>query len=123
MEWIPENIPTKRLDPQYAKISFGLLGTQAVKTERNYHHARAPKNRRVGRALGAEVPDGGAFFTYEAIQAGQSFQGAILGAKSDLTDLKTWLQGLKTVSIGRSRSAQYGEAEFEWIDSGPAGIE
>ena len=120
VEGISENIPpTKRLDPQYAKISFGLLGTQAVKTERNYHHARASKNRRVGRALGAEIPDGGAFFTYEAIQAGQSFQGAVLGTESDLTDLKTWLQGLKTVRIGRSRSAQYGEAAFEWIDSVP----
>ncbi|RKU34900.1 hypothetical protein C6496_18720 [Candidatus Poribacteria bacterium] len=120
IEWIPENTPTKRLDRRYAKISSGFLETQAVKTERNYHHARASKNRRIGRALGAEVPDGGAFFTYEAIQTGQSFQGAVLGSKRDLVDLKTWLQNLKIVSIGRSRSAQYGEAEFEWIDdAGP----
>lgn len=119
VEWPPENAPMKRLDRRYAKISDGLLETQTVKTERNYHHARASKNRRIGRALGAEVPDGGAFFTYEAIQPGQSFQGAVLGAESDLTDLKTWLQSLKTVSIGRSRSAQYGESEFEWIDEIP----
>ena len=115
----PKDTPTKRLDCRYAKIGNELLETQSVKTERNYHHARASKNRRVGRALGAEVPDGGAFFAYEAIQAGQSFQGAVLGSERDLTDLKVWLQGLKTVSIGRSRSAQYSEAEFEWIDEVP----
>ena len=119
VESILEDTPTKRLDRRYAKVSEGLLETQSVKTERNYHHARASKNRRIGRALGAEVQDGGAFFTYEAIQAGQSFQGAVLGTDGDLTDLKTWLKGLKTVSIGRSRSAQYGEAAFEWIDDEP----
>ncbi|MDE0553613.1 MAG: RAMP superfamily CRISPR-associated protein, partial [Candidatus Poribacteria bacterium] len=119
VECIYENTATKRLDRRYAKISSGLLETQDIKTERNYHHARVSKNRRVGRALGAKVPDGGAFFTYEAIQAGQSFQGAVLGLEGDLTNLKTWLRGLKTVSIGRSRSAQYGEAEFEWTDEVP----
>lgn len=119
VEWIPENDPTKRLDRRYAQINLGQLATQTVKTERNYHHARASKNRRIGRALGAEVPDGGAFFRYEAIQAGQSFQGAVLGSECDLKNLKKWLQGLNTVSIGRSRSAQYGEADFEWVDEEP----
>ena len=111
--------PTKRFEHHYARMGEGILYTQSVKTERNYHHARALKNRRIGRALGAEVPDGGALFTYEAIQAEQTFQGAVLGSAHDLNNLKMWLQNLKTVSIGRSRSAQYGKAEFEWIDSVP----
>ncbi|MCE2434142.1 MAG: hypothetical protein J4F29_14675, partial [Candidatus Latescibacteria bacterium] len=68
---LPGEDPIKRLDRRYAIISKGRLATQAVKTELNYHHARA-KDRSKGRALGAEVPDGGAFFTYEAIEAGQS---------------------------------------------------
>lgn len=107
----------KRLDRRYARISKRSLETQAVKTELNYHHARA-KDRRIGRALGAEEPNGGALFTYEAIEAGQSFQGAVLGSENVLKKLQTWLQGGQ-IRIGRSRSAQYGEAEFEWLDDMP----
>ena len=117
VESSPGEDPIKRLDRRYAIISKGRLATQAVKTELNYHHARA-KDRRKGRALGAEVPNGGALFTYEAIEAGQSFQGTVLGSKDDLKNLQTYLQrGL--IRIGRSRSAQYGEAELEWLDDVP----
>ena len=111
--------PPKRLDQNYAKIGTGSLETQSVKTERNYHHARATNDRRIGRALGAEVPNGGALFTYQSIQSGQTFQGAVLGSETDLKQLQTWLQSPKEVHIGRSRSAQYGEAEFRWIDDAP----
>ena len=113
---------TKRHDRQYCRINSGRLETQVVKTERNYHHARA-KDRRKGRALGAEVPDGGTFFTYEAIETEQSFQGAVLGSEDDLKSLQRWLQGVNTMSVGRSRSAQYGEAEFEWLDKEPLELE
>ena len=120
VEQSPGEEPIKRLDRRYARISEGSLETQAVKTELNYHHARA-KNRRIGRALGAEAAEGadsGALFTYEAIEAGQSFQGAVLGSEDDLKKLQTWLQGGQ-IRIGRSRSAQYGEAKFEWLDDTP----
>ena len=120
----PEDLtePTKRFDGRYAMIGQSFLGTQAVRTERNYHHARASKDRRIGRALGAEVPDGGAFFVYEAIQAGQSFQGAILGSEADLQNLQQWLAGVTSIAVGRSRSAQYGEATFKWIDEKPLAL-
>ena len=111
--------PTKRFEHHYARMNPEYWSTQAVKTERNYHHARAANDRRIGRALGAGDPDGGALFTYEAIQAGQTFQGAVLGLEKDLKNLKNLLGGLRVISIGRSRSAQYGEAEFEWIDDIP----
>ena len=117
VEQSPGGDPIKRLDRSYARIRAGSLETQAVKTELNYHHARA-KDRRIGRALGAEEPNGGALFTYEAIEAGQSFQGAVLGSEDYLKKLQTWLQGGQ-IRIGRSRSAQYGEAEFEWLDNAP----
>lgn len=107
----PAAEPTKRLDAQSARINQGSLETQSVKIELNYHHTRAD-DRRKGRALGAAVPDGGAFFKYQAIQKGQSFQGAILGSETDLQNLQTWLQDLNVIRLGRSRSAQYGEAEF-----------
>ena len=117
VEQPPGEEPVKRLDGSYAIINKGSLKTQTVKTELNYHNARA-KDRRKGRALGAKVPNGGAFFTYEAIEAGQSFQGGVLGSGDVLENLRTWLQGGR-IRIGRSRSVQYGEAEFEWLDDTP----
>ena len=123
VEQSPRGEPTKRLDRSYARISEWSLETQAVKTELNYHHARA-KDRRIGRALGAEAAEGadsGALFTYEAIQAGQSFQGAVLGSEDDLKNLQIWLQEGE-IRIGRSRSAQYGEAVFEWLDDAPQAL-
>ena len=104
--------PTKRLDRRYAVIRSSFLGTQAVETELNYHHTRAG-DRRKGRAL----ENDGNLFTYEAIQADQSFQGAVLGSAHDLKNLQTWLQELNTISIGRSRNAQYGKAEFKLDDA------
>ena len=109
------NQPIKRINRQYAKISQYKLETQVVKTERNYHHARA-KDRRKGRAL----ENDGTVFKYEAIQASQTFQGAVLGSEDDLRKLKEkWLEGLDGIKIGRSRSAQYGGATFEWMDDVP----
>ena len=116
---IPQNKPTKRHHQQYTKFSSSGLETQSVKTERNYHHARAANDRRIARALGSDVPDGGALFTYNAIQPEQTFQGAVLGSENDLKQLKRWLKSPKSVSIGRSRSAQYGKALFKWIDDDP----
>ena len=110
--------PKKRLSRRYAMIWESFLGTQDIKVERNYHHTRAG-DRRKGRALGAEIPDGGAFFTYEAIQADQPFQGAVLGSEADLKNLQIWLPEGSLIRIGKSRSAQYGETEFEWVDKHP----
>ena len=113
--------PTRRFEHRYARMNQGNWNTQVVNTERNYHHARAVSDRRIGRALGAEVGGAyaGALFTYEAIQSGQTFQGAVLGLEEDLKNLKNLLESVNVISIGRSRSAQYGEAEFEWIDDKP----
>lgn len=105
------NAPTKRLDRRYARIGTSKLETQPVKTERNYHHARAG-DRRKGRAL----ENDGNIFRYEAIQADQLFQGAVLGSIDDLVKLKKWLPEGSLIRIGKSRSAQYGETKIEWID-------
>ena len=61
----------------------GVLETQAVKTERNYHHARA-SDRSIGRAL----ENDGTLFKYEAICSEGTFQGAVLGTEADLKDLR-----------------------------------
>ena len=107
--------PKKRLECRYALISPGNLKSQFVDTERNYHHARALTDRRIGRAL----ENDGALFQYEAIKADQSFQGAVLGSEADLKNLQIWLPTGDLIRIGKSRSAQYGEAKFEWIDNVP----
>lgn len=109
-----EKKPKKRLSHYYGMIWPAFLGTQGVKVERNYHHTRAG-DRRKGRAL----ENDGNLFTYEAIQANQSFQGSVLGSKADLEKLQEWLREINSIGIGRSRSAQYGEAELEWLDKEP----
>lgn len=118
-----KKMPKKRLNRRYAMIvPEEDLKTQAVKIERNYHHARAGAKvggRSIGRALGNNIADGGAFFQYEALKAGQVFQGAVLGAAADLEKLQEWVSTGSLINIGRSRSAQYGETKFEWIDSAP----
>ena len=114
----PAAYGTQRLDRRYARIQRWRLETQGVKTERSYHHARH-SDRRKGRALGTQIANGGTFFQYEAIQPGQAFQGAVLGTDKDLSSLQTWLPGGEMVRFGRSRSAQYGEANLEWIDRSP----
>lgn len=114
--------PKKRLDRPYALIWEKNLSTQLVKTERNYHHARAglqAGGRSIGRALSNQVEGGGAFFQYEAVQTDQTFQGAVLGSMCDLAKLQRWMPNGSLISIGRSRSAQYGQTEFEWIDKTP----
>lgn len=111
--------PKRRIGRRYARVWTGNLETTIVNTEFHYHHARASNDRRLGRALGAEVPNGGALFKYEAIQANQCFQGAVLGTEDDLSNLKTWLADVDSIRLGRSRSAQYGNADFEWVDNNP----
>ena len=102
--------PKERLKRGYTRLDTGILKTHAVKTELNYHHAQS-EDRSKGRALDND----GAIFKYEAIQAEQTFQGAVLGSKSDLKKLQEWLPDKTSIRIGRSRSAQYGDAKFKWI--------
>lgn len=78
-----------------------------AKTTYNYHTTR---NRLKGRA----VKDEGAVFVYEALEAGQSFAGLIIGKKEDLAELQKLIGWTKEDSlvlrIGRSHSTQYGGA-------------
>ena len=71
-----KKMPKKRVDRRYAIIFPDEdLKTQAVETERNYHHARAGEKvggRSIGRALGNNIEDGGAFFQYESPQSRSS---------------------------------------------------
>lgn len=107
--------PKRRIGNRYARIYNKQLESTTVLTELNYHHARVPNDRSIGRAL----ENRGAIFKYEAILPGKSFQGAVLGTEDDLNNLKKLLVNVNTIKLGRSQSAQYGHAEFEWIDDVP----
>jgi len=107
--------PKRRISSRYARIWNGKLETTTVDTELNYHHARVPNDRSIGRAK----EGAGGIFKYEAILPGKSFQGAVLGAESDLNNLKKLLESVNTITLGRSQSAQYGLSEFTWIDEAP----
>ena len=105
--------PKRRVGSRYARIYAGELESTTVTTELNYHHARVPGDRSIGRAKEGV----GNIFKYEAIVPGKSFQGAVLGTEDCLNKLKALLKNVNTIRLGRSQSAQYGLAEFTWIDN------
>ncbi|MBI4492002.1 MAG: hypothetical protein HY690_04345 [Chloroflexi bacterium] len=73
-----------------------------------YHMARPDRAR--GRAT--EAPQAaGQLFTYEAVEAGQKFVGAALGAPEELDQLRDLLQAEgEPLRLGRSATAEYGGA-------------
>jgi CRISPR-associated protein Csx10 len=78
------------------------------------HHAR-PYDRSIGHAKEGNNARDGAFFSYTALAPEQLFCGDIIGTCEDLAILKNLLPELEpTIRLGRSRSAQYGNAKFKW---------
>jgi CRISPR-associated protein Csx10 len=60
------------------------------------------------RVMGRATAEEGAIFRYEALAAGQTFVGAILGEEADLALFKAWLDEDPAILLGGSRSAGYG---------------
>lgn len=110
--------PKKRIGSRHTRIFANDLESTTVATVLNYHHTRDPKKRNIGRATEGV----GSIFKYEAIVPGKSFQGVVLGTKNCLKNLKELLTDVNTIKLGRSQSAQYGLAEFSWIDDDPLEI-
>lgn len=106
--------PLQRITGSY--VSFAdPMKQQEVEMAFHYHHAQA-KDRRYGRALGDDVSDGGALFTVEALESGQNFIGAVVGAENDLKILRQIITDNSFIAIGKSKSAQYGKSRFSWLD-------
>jgi CRISPR-associated protein Csx10 len=102
--------------------SEGYSPRAAVSTTYSYHHER-PADRRIGHAVGEQYQQyglssplqAGALFAYEALSAGQVFHGAVLGPAEDLERIRRAIPSGSIVTIGRSRSAQYGgSASWTW---------
>lgn len=87
-----------------------------VEKEVRLHHQR-PKDRGIGHAVNdliqAGAVDMGQFFSYMCISGGQRFSGVIRGNAGDLQALAACLEKRSwTLRLGRSRTAEYGNARI-----------
>ncbi len=99
--------PFVSLDQDYLKAAVATLDSRV-------HQQR---DRSAGRAY----EDSGTIFTYEAIEAGQQFQGIIAISGKDQLETDTLWQEIKKalgqrLSLGRSRNARYGGSAMVKIE-------
>jgi CRISPR-associated protein Csx10 len=91
-----------------------LTGRAEVAKNLEYHHQRDP-DPRMGRPGDAEKGKG-ALFTYESIAENQVLEGRIDGDRASLEWLRDLVKDGSTARLGRSRSVQYGQCEWKWLD-------
>ena len=88
----------------------GVIVPAPIRTSIALHMSRSG----AGERLVGSSRDGG-IFNYESIDAGQKFEGVILGAEADIAELLDACQiadGTLHARIGRSRFTQYGDVEI-----------
>lgn len=105
-----------RSERRPVQIHAGSVTVLEVEKEVRLHHAR-PLDGGIGRALGETGPgspaENGQLYQYAAISAGQYFTGTIEGKQSDLELLKACVKRRNgRLQIGRSRTAEYGQAQL-----------
>ncbi|WP_320956051.1 RAMP superfamily CRISPR-associated protein [Enterocloster asparagiformis] len=93
-----------------------------VEKEVRLHHQR-PKDRGIGHAVNdliqAGAVDMGQFFSYMCISGGQRFSGVIRGNAGDLRELAACLEKRDwNLRLGRSRTAEYGNARIRLFPAG-----
>lgn len=115
-----ENVRRKDIGSQVCiDIPNHTLYLADVEKEVRMHHAR-PLDRGIGHALNDRFESGasdmGQFFQYTALSKGQRFCGTLKGKPEDLAILLESIkrQGFR-LSLGRSRTAEYGEAEIRFF--------
>jgi len=91
----------------FGRIEGQTLYTQEVKKSLNFHHERDSFTGTTREGM---------IFNYESLDAGQTFEGTIMGSEQDLKQLTTTLGSTFETRIGRSRSAQYGRISFTFLD-------
>jgi len=104
---------TTKIIGGFGKIEKDLLYEQNVKKSLNFHHERD---------CDTGTTQKGMIFNYESIDSGQTFEGAIIGEGNDLKTLYTSFGKSFETNIGRSRSAQYGKVNFEFLNDKPEDI-
>jgi CRISPR-associated protein Csx10 len=86
------------------------LQIQSVKTQIGFHYGRNVRNS------GDFQKD---IFTCESIASEQTFKGEILGDSGDLERLLQYTGKQWTAYIGRSKNAQYGKVNFQFVNDKP----
>lgn len=81
----------------------------------NFHHARPD------RIKGHSTE--GLIFNYESIDPGQLFEGEIIGDETVLKKFVELIGNEFPIKLGRSRTAQYGQAELKILSEQPEKIE
>lgn len=97
-----------------AWVDGAVIHPAEVHSSMGFHMSRASEKER----LGGHSQDG-KVFTYESIDAGQVFRGAVIGEKEDLQD---FIQAFGKEQpllcrIGRSKYTQYGQCEIRFSDA------
>lgn len=87
--------------PGFCSIAADIVHYAVPRTTISYHTTR---DRLHGRAMESRGP-----WSYEAIAAGQQFQGMVVGGDEELETIRGLLESGPLVRIGRSKGAQYGE--------------
>lgn len=105
---------TKKVNGLYAHFTeYSGFYIKSVEKELEYHHQR-PKDRSIGHAIGKK--DGqtnmGEFYQYNVLRKGQFFKGYISGNNKDLLLIVSLILQDKIITIGKSKTAQYGSAEI-----------
>lgn len=91
----------------YAVMKDGWLQTVEPQKDISLHMSRASdKERRMGRSN-----DGGVY-SYESLEAGQTFSGLMIGEEDDLRTLCNAIPKEMDCRIGRSKFAQYGHCHL-----------
>ena len=113
-----DDIQTQKLAGHFCIINnndsdkyYSILSHNPAK-EMEYHHQR-PKDRSIGHAR-EDKDDAGEFFQFEVLKKGQCFKGMITGTRGDLAKLKRLIPDNSTVHLGKSRTAQYGNAKISY---------
>ncbi len=98
-----------------AILKDGKLQTVDLDTSISLHMSRSDETERlVGSSQSGKI------FNYESIDAGQVFQGSILGEKEDLNALVQSLDledGVMDCQVGRSRYTQYGTCRIRFLSA------
>ncbi|HOV91199.1 MAG TPA: RAMP superfamily CRISPR-associated protein [Syntrophorhabdaceae bacterium] len=92
----------------FCNISDTSIRTKEVKRSLHFHHERDYERGTTKKGI---------IFNYESINEGQTFKGALFSIdESLLKKLVDTFENPLEVTIGRSRSAQYGRAKVEFKD-------
>lgn len=92
---------------KYCEINGNNIDLLIPSKSINLHNTR--KNRLKG------CSDDGAIYNYESIDPLQEFSGRLIGTKDVLEKLIKLFDQDERITIGRSKSIQYGQAKIRWV--------